>query len=120
MLELAALLKRDLIARGDPKEFYLELTMIVRRYIERSHGVRAPEQTTEEFLAAASWDPRFSREVLAKLREFLQAADLVKFAAHRPAPGAAERATDTARDYIETDSELPARADVPAERPATG
>ena len=30
--------------------YYMELTAVVRRYIERTTGVRAPEQTTEEFL----------------------------------------------------------------------
>jgi len=102
--ELAALLAKDLIRRNMPKEFYLELTMIVRRYIERAHGIRAPEQTTQEFLAAASDNPNFSREVVEKLRTFLEAADLVKFAAHRPETDAAERATATAREYVETDS----------------
>jgi hypothetical protein len=102
--ELDLLLARDLIAKDKVKQFYLELTMIVRRYIERRHTVRAPEQTTEEFLAAAARHPRFSPEVLSKLRAFLEAADLVKFAAHRPEGDAVETATRTARDYIETDS----------------
>jgi hypothetical protein len=101
--ELAGLLARDLVARSLIKEFYLELTMIVRRYIERRHGIRAPEQTTEEFLTAVASDPRFGVDVMRRLKAFLQAADLVKFAAYHPAPDAITRATDTARDYLETD-----------------
>ncbi len=102
--ELAVLLAKDLIARHKVKEFYLQLTMIVRRYIERAHKVRAPEQTTEEFLAAVSSDPQFSPQVVTRLREFLQAADLVKFAAYDPSPSDIERATTTARSYIEQDA----------------
>ena len=102
--ELAELMSKDLVAKSLVKEFYLELTLIVRRYIERAHAIRAPEQTTEEFLEAVSRDARFTRDVVAKLQSFLQAADLVKFAAHRPDAAEIGRATGTAKDYIETDA----------------
>jgi hypothetical protein len=102
--ELEKLLARDLIRQNRVKDFYVELTMIVRRYIERRHGLRAPEQTTEEFLAAAAADNRFQPDVLRKLRAFLQAADLVKFAADRPDEPSIGNSTDTARGYIEQDS----------------
>jgi hypothetical protein len=104
MEELKELMRKDLVARHLVKAFYLELTMIVRRYIERAHSVRAPEQTTEEFLAAVSHDPRFAGRVVARLKAFLEAADLVKFAAHKPSAAAIDEATRTARDYIETDA----------------
>ena len=104
MRELDTLMAKHLIESKRFKEFYLELTMIVRRYIERQHAIRAPEQTTEEFLEAAGHNPRFTPDTLRRLRDFLQAADLVKFAAHRPAPDAVQAATDTARDYIAHDA----------------
>ena len=75
----------------------------MRRYIERAHSIRAPEQTTEEFLLAAAHNPQFRPEVLGKLRAFLQTADLVKFAEYRPESVAVDRAFGTARDYVETD-----------------
>ncbi len=102
--ELSELLARDLVGKSQVKEFYLELTMIVRRYIERAHAVRAPEQTTEEFLDAASRNQAFTPDVMRKLRTFLQSADLVKFAAFQPPPGATDQATGTAKDYISTDA----------------
>jgi hypothetical protein len=102
--ELQQLLSTDFVKRGLVKTFYLELTMVVRRYIERQHGVRAPEQTTEEFLAEISRDPRFMESVLARLRDFLRAADMVKFAAYHPSNEAIDTATQTARGYIETDA----------------
>jgi len=108
LFELSELLGKDLIGQNLVKDFYLELTMIVRRYIERQHAIRAPEQTTEEFLIAVSRDPRFSREVVAKLRSFLQAADLVKFAADHPTGEATTKATFTAKEYIETDAPMEA------------
>lgn len=103
LYELNELLAQDLIGKEKIKEFYLELTMIVRRYIERAHAIRAPEQTTEEFLTAATRNPEFSKEVVLKLRAFLQTADLVKFAVYRPEREIIDQTLATARDYIDTD-----------------
>ena len=68
----------------DVKLFYVELTAIVRRYIERTKGIHAPEQTTQEFLQEISRRKDFPAEQSRRLRSFLEAADLVKFAAHQP------------------------------------
>ncbi|MEI6563702.1 MAG: hypothetical protein WCO42_05265 [bacterium] len=105
LFELSELMARDLIGHHRVKDFYFELTLIVRTYIERAHAIRAPEQTTEEFLAAVSHDVRFSRDVVKRLREFMQAADLVKYAGFQPDPSSVDAATSTARNYIETDSD---------------
>lgn len=105
MKELEELLARHLPDQDMVKEFYFELTMIVRRYIERAHRVRAPEQTTEEFLAAVSSDARFGPAVVDKLRQFMDSADLVKYAAYQPDSEAVTGATSTARDYIDTDAD---------------
>ena len=101
--ELTDLMRRNLLSNNQIKEFFMELTLIIRHYIERAHDIRAPEQTTEEFLLMASCNPQFRPEVLSKLRVFLQNADLVKFAEYRPESPAVERAFATARDYVETD-----------------
>jgi len=102
--ELQRLLSRNLPARGLYKEFYIELTMVVRRYIERTHGIRAPEQTTQEFLAAAANQRTFTPEVIAQLRTFLESADLVKFAGQEATTSMTEDATSKARIYIEKDA----------------
>jgi hypothetical protein len=104
LFELSELLSKDLVGKDMVKEFYLELTMIVRSYIERQHRVRAPEQTTEEFLLAVSRDPTFNRETVRTLKAFLEASDLVKFAADHPTGAEITGATVTAREYIETDA----------------
>lgn len=104
MLELKRLLGRDLPGRGLFKEFYIELTMVVRRYIERARGIRAPRQTTQEFLEAAARHPSFSAEDIANLKNFLESADMVKFAGVRATSEMAMNATDKARDYIARDN----------------
>ncbi|MEI7437480.1 MAG: hypothetical protein WCL16_11825 [bacterium] len=103
--ELQELLARDLVGHQRVKDFYFELTGIVRAYIERAHAIRAPEQTTEEFLDAVSHDVRFTPVVVARLRAFLQAADLVKYAAFTPERDGVDQSLNTARSYIETDAE---------------
>ncbi len=102
--ELDQLLRQDLINRGLIKDFYVALTMVVRRYIERQHRVRAPEQTTEEFLAAISRDHRFAGAIHELLQRFLESADRVKFAAYHPSAEAIETAIRTAREYLKRDA----------------
>jgi hypothetical protein len=86
--ELARLELKNLAESGwmktDVKLYFVELTAIVRRYIERTTGVRAPEQTTEEFLREISQANDFVAEANAALKNFLESADLVKFAAYHP------------------------------------
>ena len=52
-VELERLLGKGLPGRGRYKDFYVELTMVVRRYIQRKYGIKAPHMTTEEFLREA-------------------------------------------------------------------
>ncbi len=103
MTELDRLMRRRLPEKGLFKDFYIELTMVVRRYIERSHNVRAPEQTTEEFLAAAAAHPGFTGETLENLKTFLESADLVKFAGQQADIDMTEQAVERARDYLNSD-----------------
>ena len=42
-----------LVERGELERYYVGLSAIVRRYLEDRFGLRAPEMTTEEFLAVA-------------------------------------------------------------------
>ena len=102
-VELDRLLKKGLPGRGRYKDFYVELTMVVRRYIQRKYGIRAPHLTTEEFLAeaVAGGDRLSSPE---RLRQFLESADMVKFAGVEATPEMADDATESARGYLKDDS----------------
>lgn len=106
MLELNRLLEKGLPGRGRYKDFYVELTMVVRRYIQRRHSVRAPNLTTDEFLRAAAEKSAFTREALEGLKNFLESADMVKFAGVEATPDMADSATDKARDYLNADSKI--------------
>jgi hypothetical protein len=82
--ELDALLARPRPGLEAIDGFYVELSGIVRRYVERRFDLRSPELTTEEFFVVASESPDLTLELRALLHEFLSRADLVKFAGHRP------------------------------------
>lgn len=60
--------------------FFVELSGIVRRYLERRFALRAPELTTERFLEFVSGSPDLTESHQALLRDFLRQSDLVKFA----------------------------------------
>ncbi|MCQ2388758.1 MAG: hypothetical protein MJ138_03505 [Kiritimatiellae bacterium] len=101
--ELDKLLKKGLPGRGFYKDFYVELTMVVRRYVERKYGVKAPNMTTEEFLRATG-DGASALGNREALRKFLESADLVKFAGVEATPEMADGATDSARGYLKADA----------------
>lgn len=109
MYELEELLKKGLHTSGRQKDFYVELTLVVRRYIGRQHEVRAPNLTTEEFFDATRQSPSFPKSTLDKLIDFLRRADMVKFAGVEATSDMIERATESARSYLVSDNEIVTR-----------
>jgi hypothetical protein len=102
-LELERLLGENLADR-DVKLFYVELTAVVRRYIERTTGILAPEQTTEEFLRQISTEPSFAPDERRRLKDFLESADLVKFAAYQPRREDLEESFRRAKTFVGLES----------------
>lgn len=84
LLALAALRQRGWIAAGLVEPFYVEVSSIVRRYLEDRFHLHAPEQTTEEFIRSASGSRLLSLDHQQLVTAFLEQCDLVKFARHRP------------------------------------
>ncbi len=103
-LELGRIVENKL-AESDVKAFYVELTAVVRRYIERSTGVNAPDLTTEEFLRQIVDDAIFADDEQVRLRSFLEAADLVKFAAFEPEASDIKSSIERARMFIQLQRE---------------
>ena len=106
-VELDRLLKKGLPGRGRYKDFYVELTMVVRRYVQRKYGIKAPHLTTEEFLREVAVDASRVSGLTSNvdsLRRFLESADMVKFAGVEATPEMADAATDSARGYLKSDN----------------
>jgi hypothetical protein len=67
-----------------PKPFCTIVSDAVRLYLEERYGLRAPERTTDEFLADLSRSDALTQLQKESLKEFLSACDLVKFARYEP------------------------------------
>ena len=97
---LSQLLSENLPSQGQLKEFYVRLTGIVRVYIEGKTGLHAPEQTTEEFLREMRSKDIFPAMRSLRLKEFLEAADMVKYAGQQPADDQVELSILRAKEFI--------------------
>jgi LPXTG-motif cell wall-anchored protein len=98
---LLGLLSENLPSQGLFKDFYLRLTGIVRQYIEDTTGLKAPEQTTEEFLRDMRSKNVFPAERSVRLKEFLEAADMVKYAGQQPGEEQIELSIARAREFVD-------------------
>jgi len=83
--------QRQLPKAGQYEAFYVDLSAILRRYIEERFSLHAPEQTTPEFLAAASGSHLFTDDQQKLLSQFLRHSDYVKFAQYIPSVNEMER-----------------------------
>ncbi len=81
---LRELERRNLPAAGKIDAYYVDLSAILRYYIEDRFHIHAPEQTTPEFLDTAAQSRVFSEEQQAFLSAFLRQCDRVKFARLQP------------------------------------
>lgn len=89
LLQLNELDKSQMLLKSEYKDYYSELTNIVRQYIEEEVRIDALESTTEELIRKleAQMDAGhldLKAETIKNLRNVLQTADLVKFAKSKP------------------------------------
>ena len=81
--------QKELLSQNKIKPYYVELTDIVRTFIERELNIPALESTTDELIETitdfnSSSNLNIPKETLLKLQKLLQEADLVKFAKSKP------------------------------------
>jgi hypothetical protein len=100
LMELEKLRVKKLWQTGKVKEYYTELTDILRRYIEDRFGMMALESTTAEILEELSRKAYFPSETRIKLGILLSSADLVKFAKQVPTPDDNETSMNEAVYFI--------------------
>lgn len=78
MRELEAL--RPQVTTIDPYTFSVKVSDVLRTFIEAQYGLRATHQTSPEFLASLAESREFSETDRELLAQFLERADLIKFA----------------------------------------
>lgn len=106
-LALKKLDESQYLMRSEVKEYYSQLTLVIRKYLDEKVYDRSLESTTEELiwrlqLLKEGNQFNFSKETLNNLETILKRADLVKFA--KSAPDAALIEMDRATIEKEIDS----------------
>lgn len=109
---LATLRARGLPATGAWKEFALDLSEIVRRYVGRRYAFNALESTTREVLRELGGQRELEavardRSPLQSLRQLLEETDLIKFAKVVPEMEAETVLLEGAAAFLETTRSVP-------------
>jgi hypothetical protein len=99
--QLERLKMQNLIQSGKVKEYYIQISGIIRHYLENRFNLRATEMTTEEFLIHVRDYSQLADGHKTLLKDFLLACDLVKFAKYLPAEQEIDAVFDSAKNFIE-------------------
>ncbi len=96
LLELKRLENSKYLIQDEYKEYYSELTDIVRSYLEEDANISAMESTTGQLiekleLLSDSGDLELEKDTISQFKNILQTADLVKFAKSKPSMSVAEQ-----------------------------
>ena len=82
MQEIERIKSEKVWQKGEPKEYYTQLTDTIRTYIRDRFGFNALEMTSAEIIERLVEEN--DKEAITDLKELFQTADLVKFAKHNP------------------------------------
>jgi hypothetical protein len=100
MQALEKLRVKKLWQQGQVKEYYSELTDILRLYIEEGFGIPAMESTTWEINEDLKNRGGFPKETIGRLFSLLSLADMVKFAKSEPLPADNEDSMNAGIDFV--------------------
>jgi hypothetical protein len=109
-----ALRELDRVAQGvplpgaDAEAYYTQLSDVVRDYLAERFGLRAPQQTTAEFLRSVQQVRQLSESQQRLLRDFFERCDLAKFARAGSTPEEYVEAVEHARTFVRQTAPLPA------------
>lgn len=98
---LEELRRKEMWQSGKVKEYYTELTDIVRNYLEEAWNINSTDMTSDETLEAYHDSKAFNEGCEAKLRQMLRTADMVKFAKGEPLPNEHTQAMNHAVEFVD-------------------
>jgi LPXTG-motif cell wall-anchored protein len=101
---LEELRQKKLWQSGMVKQYYTELTDILRIYIEDAFQVPAMESVTDEIIEGLEGKGSIERKDIRDLQGILVAADLVKFAKAQPLPDENGTAFDNSVSFVKNTS----------------
>lgn len=97
---LKELEEKKLWQSGFHKEYFTELTDIIRTYMERQLNIDALEMTSSEILIALK-TKRLNEEIIKNMQYLFENADLSKFAKYKPLPEININSLKYSYDFIE-------------------
>lgn len=97
---LKVLRARKLWEKGEEKQYFTELTDILRLYLYRRFHINAMEMTSRQIMETVS-DNDSVKDKREYIRQILNMADFVKFAKVRPLPDDNVAALDNAVKFVE-------------------
>ena len=100
LASLKTLKEKQLWQKGAVKEYYTELTDILRFYLMEEMGISPVEMTNDELCDAIEECPRIEAPAQGGLKEVLQRSTLVKFAKNEPAPDENETSFDKVEEFL--------------------
>jgi hypothetical protein len=100
--EFSGLREKIASQRLTSEQAFISLTEFMRRYLERRFGLPVTRSTAQEFVGIMDkYGSTFPAESRPFLREFLNEADLVKFARAVPEKALVERSVSSAGQFVE-------------------
>jgi len=97
---LSRLEASPLLERGEVKEYHIQVSEILRRYVEGRFRVQALEMTTRDVLAGME-KVGVEAPIRERFRSFLDRCDMVKFAKQRPDAEASREVLALGRRLVE-------------------
>lgn len=98
---LEELRRKELWQAGKVKEYYTDLTDIVRNYLEEAWNINSTDMTSDETLEAYHDSRAYDETCESKLRQMLRTADMVKFAKGEPLPNEHTQAMSHAVEFVD-------------------
>ncbi|HTI58620.1 hypothetical protein [Mucilaginibacter sp.] len=97
--KLKELRDKKLWQQEQVKQYHIELSDIIREYVEQRYEIKTHEKTTDEIFASLKYTDiaGVNKELL---RQILVLADLVKFAKEKPLPADNEQSMDNAIAFV--------------------
>jgi hypothetical protein len=97
--KLKALKNSPLLESGNFKEYYIELTNILRSYLEGRYSISALDRTTSELMKELKHI--LERKDIATFRDLLERSDVIKFAKGSPDYKEIELDWNSVSDFVE-------------------
>jgi hypothetical protein len=104
---LRALKEKGWIESESAYEFYFELSLIWRYYLENRFALNAPESTTEEIAQLLASSRQLTADHKSMLKAFLEQADRIKFARENENAAGMQQAFNLCADFVESTQAQP-------------